>query len=425
LPDLDITQYIGAGFSLPLAAIAVGSYIWLLVQTITKHRAGWVSTVVIPVVLADFTLTYFATTIPDFFYNGILNGILLLIVLGAAFWGGMFFDRNSQISIGDGDMIAQRSTSPLAIWGIGMLLLVIAGMANQNGGIENWGIAFAFAGAAAVLGQSFAWARRLWRERKNVEQIVDATGSDPGKEKSKSRRNRNQGMAATAVAILLALLSLPDRTQFAVSGMKGKTPDSLTAMVEPSRSINQKSARKEEAKSLNEEGVDLFGKNQWAQAEAKFRRAFELDPENADYQKNMGVSLARQNRWAEAEAALETAIQMDPQNARYLADLGVVYREQKRIAEAENAFREAIRCEPSLPVLHNALGALLQNQNRLKEAEDCFREALRLNPKGSLYHGNLAGALYKQGREEEAVREAGKAKRLGLKNHWVFKSLGM
>jgi tetratricopeptide (TPR) repeat protein len=192
-----------------------------------------------------------------------------------------------------------------------------------------------------------------------------------------------------------------------------------------SQPIRRESTRQEEAKSLSQDGAELANKKQWAQAEAKFRRALELDPENPDYQRYVGVSLARQGKWAEAETALMGAIQMDPPNADFRADLAAVLWKLNRADEAISALKEAIRFDPSSAAFHDALGVVLKDQQRFTEAEDCFREAVRLNPQSALYHGNLAEALYRQGREEEAIREAQEAKRLGLSDHSVFKSLGM
>lgn len=85
----------------------------------------------------------------------------------------------------------------------------------------------------------------------------------------------------------------------------------------------------------------------------------------------------------------------------------------------------AIRLNPTWAALHNDLGVLLADQKKWRDAEEAYRRALQLKPGEGRYYANLAGALLPQGRRAEAIQAAEKAIRLGKRNHWVYRALGL
>jgi Flp pilus assembly protein TadD len=71
------------------------------------------------------------------------------------------------------------------------------------------------------------------------------------------------------------------------------------------------------------------------------------------------------------------------------------------------------------------LGAALGGQRRFAEAEAELREAIRLNGRDGMFHADLAVMLLAQGKRPEAIEVAQAALRLGYREHWVYRALGL
>ncbi|MEW5717237.1 MAG: tetratricopeptide repeat protein [Chloroflexota bacterium] len=138
-------------------------------------------------------------------------------------------------------------------------------------------------------------------------------------------------------------------------------------------------------------------------AEAAYRKAIELNPNDAAAHNNLGALLAEDAaRAADAEAAYREAIRLDPNYAQAHNNLGALLADLGRAAEAEAAYREAIRLDPNLAQAHNNLGVLLDDLGRSAEAEAAYREAIRLDPNNAAANVNLAYFLRTHDRFAEA-----------------------
>src|SRR5689334_20928276 len=112
---------------LPALGTAGVSFPWLLAQTITRRRAGWVSSVVLPAVLAGFTgATMRQQIAPLFAIGGTGRLPIYLLALSAAVAAGFLFDRDSSLQRDEGGITARRSPWPLMLWGLGSTMFVSA-----------------------------------------------------------------------------------------------------------------------------------------------------------------------------------------------------------------------------------------------------------------------------------------------------------
>jgi len=105
-------------------------------------------------------------------------------------------------------------------------------------------------------------------------------------------------------------------------------------------------------------GVERFRANRNPEAEAAFRRALDLDPEDAEAHLGLGRALARRGRGREAEAEFREALRLRPRFPVAWANLCLVLASQGRDEEAlpacDLACREGVDVEEALSHLETA-----------------------------------------------------------------------
>lgn len=111
-------------------------------------------------------------------------------------------------------------------------------------------------------------------------------------------------------------------------------------------------------------------------------------------------------RYAEAEAAYRRAIELNPKLADPWNNLGGLLQDHLgRYEEAEAAYRQAILLEPKDDGPWNNLGTLLQDHlGRPADATQAYRKSLELAPGNPWAIANLAYQLVDTGTSEEAER---------------------
>jgi len=118
------------------------------------------------------------------------------------------------------------------------------------------------------------------------------------------------------------------------------------------------------------------------------------------------------NDFFEAEKLYRRAIELNPNNALAHNNLGNVLRDLKRHDEAEAMYRRAIELNPNNALAHNNLGNALRDLKRHDEAEAMYRRAIELDPKYYDAYGNLIVLLRLLDREREAIVIAESVKNL-------------
>lgn len=104
-------------------------------------------------------------------------------------------------------------------------------------------------------------------------------------------------------------------------------------------------------------------------AEQEFRKALEIDPDNASVLNYLGYMFADQNtRLDEAEKMIQRALELDPHNGAYLDSLGWVYYRMGRLEEAEKYLRRALQRISRDATIRDHLGDVLFRMGRVKEA---------------------------------------------------------
>ncbi len=119
----------------------------------------------------------------------------------------------------------------------------------------------------------------------------------------------------------------------------------------------------------------------WPPAEADFRRALELNPEQPNVLNYLGYSLVEQRRnFDEALDMIQRAVAARPESGYIVDSLGWVYYRLGRFDEAVAPMERAVELEPNDWILNDHLGDVYWMVGRYREAEFQWHRALSFDP---------------------------------------------
>ncbi len=115
----------------------------------------------------------------------------------------------------------------------------------------------------------------------------------------------------------------------------------------------------------------------YEQAEAEFRRALVIDPQNSTVLNYLGYMFAdRGVKLPEALTMIRKAVELDPQNYAYLDSLGWVYFKSGQYALAEENLRKANERGSTDPTVHDHLGEVYEKTGKLKLAVNQWERSM-------------------------------------------------
>ncbi|MBV8230192.1 MAG: glycosyltransferase family protein [Planctomycetaceae bacterium] len=158
-----------------------------------------------------------------------------------------------------------------------------------------------------------------------------------------------------------------------------------------------------DARSIRDRGNAYYLQGRFTEAEACYREALRLRPDEAETHNNLGAALADQGLLEAAIMSYREALRLLPEYADAFYNLGNALRLSGRYAEAVACYGQALRLRPGSAEAHNNLGTALLRLGRLSESITSLREALRLRPGYTLALINLGLALAESGRLAEAI----------------------
>lgn len=116
------------------------------------------------------------------------------------------------------------------------------------------------------------------------------------------------------------------------------------------------------------------------EAEQAFRKALEIDGDNAAVLNYLGFILAdRGLKLDEAAVMIQKAVKADPTNGAYLDSLGWVYFKMNRLELAEEYLKKAMIFTNTDPSIHDHLGDLFYRTMRFEEARREWSKCLELS----------------------------------------------
>jgi hypothetical protein len=138
-------------------------------------------------------------------------------------------------------------------------------------------------------------------------------------------------------------------------------------------------ADRTEAEDLCDQAAELESTAP-ANAIDRYLRALELDPGLADAHVNLGRLYQLQGERGRAEAHYRDAVRLAPEDPVPHFNLGVLLEEQGRREDAALAYAQALKRDPDFADAHCNLGLLLESMGRRLEAVRHLMAARRLTP---------------------------------------------
>lgn len=150
-------------------------------------------------------------------------------------------------------------------------------------------------------------------------------------------------------------------------------------------------------------GTALRAQDRLDEAVEHYRRAIELDPQQAGAHSALGLILRAGGRADEAVEHYRAALELDPENAATRSNLANILVEDGRSSEAASHYRWALELAPDFVEAHNNFGSLLYAQESFDEAAYHFQEAIRLEPDESTAYHNLGRVFHAQADLAKAI----------------------
>ena len=179
------------------------------------------------------------------------------------------------------------------------------------------------------------------------------------------------------------------------------------------------------AGNLNNEGNRLLEEGKAREAAEAYRKAVQLDPNNAQWQYNLSLALARLGDREGQIKALQRALQIDPNVATTHNDLGLAYLSEGKINEAEREFRAALEIDPKSAEAQNNLGVVYNQQGKDSEASALFRQATESDPNYARAFVNLGVLMARRGDLPAAKEQIQRALKISSNDVGALTALGM
>ncbi len=128
-------------------------------------------------------------------------------------------------------------------------------------------------------------------------------------------------------------------------------------------------------------GEAVYKQGKAEEAIAHFRRALQIQPNEATINGSLGVALLTTGQRDEAMARLRASLQINPNQASIHSSLGVALLEAGQAEESLAHLRTAVAIAPDDGDAHYNLGNTLREMGRAKEAVDRVRERVADQPR--------------------------------------------
>ncbi len=155
----------------------------------------------------------------------------------------------------------------------------------------------------------------------------------------------------------------------------------------------------------------------WPAAEREYRRAIELNPNDAVAHQFYSIGLSSQGRFEESIAEAKHAIELDPLSPIIQANLARMLHFARRDEEAIGVLHKIVELEPNFFPGHQMLGMIAIAAGRTEEAVRELRIARELAPDSVLALTNLTRAYARSGQRQAALAGLEELKQIARKKY--------
>jgi TolB-like protein/DNA-binding winged helix-turn-helix (wHTH) protein/Tfp pilus assembly protein PilF len=141
---------------------------------------------------------------------------------------------------------------------------------------------------------------------------------------------------------------------------------------------------------------------EWPAVEKEYRRALELNPNDAMAHISYYEYLQEMGRNEEGLVQVRQALALDPLNARYAAELGFQFYTARQYDQAIRAFQKAFEMNPDYIDAHVGLGWVYDENKMYREAIAELQKAVNLSNRNELTVASLGKVLGDSGKKQEA-----------------------
>jgi tetratricopeptide (TPR) repeat protein len=167
---------------------------------------------------------------------------------------------------------------------------------------------------------------------------------------------------------------------------------------------------------------DLLGsvhanKRDYASAAVAFKKAVELNKQNADAYLKLGQAQLKTNALDDALATGNAGLQNNPRESAFYMLLGSAYERKNDLANAKSSYEKVLQIKPDDPLASNNLAyVLLETNSNPDLALRLAQTARRGLPELSNVADTLGWAFYQKGIYESAITMFQEAIKLSAKN---------
>jgi TolB-like protein/DNA-binding winged helix-turn-helix (wHTH) protein/Tfp pilus assembly protein PilF len=140
----------------------------------------------------------------------------------------------------------------------------------------------------------------------------------------------------------------------------------------------------------------------WQGAEKEYRRALELNPNDAMAHLWYGEYLQVMGRNEEGIVQLRQAMALDPLNVLHMGELGGLFFTARQYEEANRAFQKALELEPDYSWSHLGFGEIYREHKMYREAIAELEKSVNLSNRNETSMASLGKVLGDSGRNQEA-----------------------
>jgi serine/threonine protein kinase/tetratricopeptide (TPR) repeat protein len=160
--------------------------------------------------------------------------------------------------------------------------------------------------------------------------------------------------------------------------------------------------------------IGIGSKQALALSDDASRKAVQLDASLSETHVSRAMALAFAWRWSEAEPEFRRALEINPNNAgaHYFYGFTLLLPE-KRVDEALAEFRTALSLDPLSPIVNTNYGWTLMVAHRYEESLAQYQKVIQQDPNFSPAHFKFSHLLAAMGRYADAVNEAQRSNLIG------------